>query len=141
MDEITRMMQSGEMPDTAERLDQITMFLEFIRKKRPHETILGKEKSVGIIEPEHLEAHIRFDKAILTLLNAGQIRTAFNMIYSQVSEFKMTMSIKGKFLEDITKTELRYSQHVYEHRAPTETRRRGVLRRKVKEPVEYVVRD
>ena len=120
MDSIAQQLQQSDGQTITERLDQISMFLQFIQTNRPQDMIVGKEKSVGHIKEEHMGGHIRMDQAILTLLNAGQIRTAIKMIYSHLSEFKMTMSIDGEFINNVTKQELRYThtQHLYPHEPP-----------------------
>jgi len=108
-----------DQPKVQERLDQISMFLHFIETNSPRNMLVGKEKSIGHIKEEHMEGHIEMDYAIMTLLEAGQLKTALKMIISFISEFKMTMSIDGEFINNVTKQELRYSQyqHVYEHPA------------------------
>lgn len=114
-----------DKPKIQERLDQISMFLHFIEPSAPINMLVGKEKSVGHIKEEHMEGHIEMDYAIMTFLEVGQLRTGMKMSFSFISEFKMTMSIGGEFMNNVTKQELRYAQtqHVYQH--PEERPKRG----------------
>ena len=120
-----------EGQNTTERLDQISMFLHFIETHRPIKMIVGKEKSIGYIKEEHMYGHIKMDKLIMLFLAKGQIRKAYELIYSCNSEFRMTMSIEGKFVENVTKQELRYThtQHmITEQQQPSV--KKGFFRRK-----------
>lgn len=119
-----------------ERLDQISMFLEptyVIGQEtydNPRKQLVSKELSVGNIKEEHMSGHMNSVRTALELLDEGQISEArFVMKYIQ-SEFKMTMSIGGEFMNNVTKQELRYTQnqHVYEH--PAEREKKGFFRRK-----------
>lgn len=105
----------GDMPKKTERLDQISMFLQYIEENDPRNQLVGKEKSIARIEGGHMPGHIRMDKAIMMMFDKGQIKTGFKLLYSQNSEFRMSMSIDGNFIDNVTKQELRYYQHQYLH--------------------------
>lgn len=128
-----------------ERLDQISMFLEptYIKGQEdydnPRKLLVSKELSVGNIKPEDRGGHMRSVRAAQEFLDNGQIGLARFIMKTLQSEFKISMSIEGKFMENITKQELRYThaQHLYTHQE--QQKRRGVLRRKrnVEPPSEY----
>ena len=119
MNELDDMQKwQGDRPKIQERLDQISMFLHFIEtNSSPRNMLVGKEKSIGHIKEEHMDGHIEMDNMIMIFLDAGQMKTAIKKIYSVISEFKMTMSIDGEFINNVTKQELRYTQyqHLIQH--------------------------
>jgi len=130
-DDISQQVSSmGDAPSATERLDQISMFLQFIESNRPMNMLVSKEKSIGYIAEEHMGGHIKMDKAIMILLAKGQIRKAYELIISVNSEFRMTMSIGGKFIENITKQELRYThtQHLIQEQKQ-EQKKKGFFRK------------
>jgi len=132
LEDLTNDMQGlNDAPSGTERLDQISMFLQFIQTNRPINQIVGKEKSIGYIQEEHMAGHIKMDRLIMMFLAKGQIRKAYELIYSVMSEFRMTMSIEGKFVGNITKQELRYThtQHLINDQ-PQPQEKKGFWRRK-----------
>jgi len=130
-DDINRQMQNmSDTPHTTERLDQISMFLQFIEKNRPINMLVSKEKSIGYIQESHMAGHIEMDRTIMTNLVYGQVRKAYEHIYSVNSEFRTTMSIDGRFIENITKQELRYThtQHLIQEQKQQQ-QKKGFLKR------------
>lgn len=101
-----------------ERMDQISMFLEFDEKDELINMILSKETSVGIIKEEHMDGHINMDNMIMTFIFSGQLKTAKKKIFGVLGEFRKTMSIDGDFIRAVAKQEMRYSQHLYTHQEP-----------------------
>lgn len=106
-----------------DKLDNISLFLEPTRiegqfdydnMRRP---LVGKELSVGHIKEEHMEGHLESVLTALEMLDEGQIGLGLFIMKMMQSEFKMTMSIDGEFMRNVTKTEMShtYTQHVYSH--------------------------
>jgi len=120
MEDIRNSYGGYEQGNVKERLDQISMFLTYIESKDLRKILVGKEKSVGNIQLQHMEGHIGMDRLIMTLLYNGQMRTAIKNITSMISEFKMTMSIDGEFIKDVTKQELRYKSESHVYNEPVE---------------------
>jgi hypothetical protein len=132
LEDMQKQMQAmGDAPTTPERLDHISMFLQDIESSRPIKNIVDKVKSIGYIDENHMAGHIQMDKAIMKLLKHGQVNLGYELIYGVKSEFRMTMSIKGAFIENVTKQELKYThtQHLYPHE-PDRQPKKGFFRRK-----------
>ena len=137
-DEISRMM-GGQQEGTAERLDQISMFLwptwvpgqeDYDNPRMP---LVSKELSVGRIKEEHMKGNISHTRTALDMLEEGQIGLARFIMKFMHSEFKMTMSIDGEFMDGITHQELRYTQHQHVHgleQPQQQSSKKGLFRRK-----------
>jgi len=116
-----------------ERLDQISMFLEptYVKGQEdydnPRKPLVSKEFSVGNILENHMSGHLKGVRAALELLDSGQIGLARYIMKTMQSEFKMTMSIGGEFMKNITKQELRYThtQHLHQHPAEVTKKKWG----------------
>lgn len=139
-DELLQQYESqGGKQKIQERLDQISMFLEFVKKDELLDMIVSKEISIGIIKEEHMDGHINMRNMIMNFIFAGQLKTAKKLIYGMLGEFRTTMSIEGDFIRNVSKQEMRYTQyqHLYQH--PTQPERRGLFRKR--RPPQDVVRD
>ncbi len=130
MSDIESIRNAYDQGNVKERLDQISMFLTYIESKDLRKILVGKEKSIGNIQLQHMEGHIGMDRTIMTLLTHGQMRTAIKNITSMISEFKMTMSVEGEFINAVTKQELRYRQESHVYNEPSDKpKKKGIFRR------------
>jgi len=135
-EELDRMM-SPQQEGTAERLDQISMFLwpTWVPGQEDYDTprmpLVSKELSVGRIKEEHMKGNISHTRTSLDMLEEGQIGLARFIMKFMHSEFKMTMSIDGEFMDGITHQELRYTQHQHLHQPEQQNQpqKKGLFRR------------
>ena len=106
-----------------DKLDNVSLFLEPTRiegqydydnQRRP---LVGKELSVAVITRDDIEGNMESVYTALEMLDEGQMSLGFFIMKVMQSEFKMSMSIDGEFMKNITKTEMShtYTQHVYSH--------------------------
>ena len=136
-DEVNRMM-GQQQEGTAERLDQISMFLwpTWVPGQEDYDTprmpLVSKELSVGRIKEEHMAGNISHTRAALYMLDRGHVGLARYIMKFMHSEFKMTMSIDGEFMDGITHQELRYTQHQHLHQDQQQQipQKKGFFRRK-----------
>lgn len=103
-----------------EKLDHISLFLQHVDPEDLEEIILDKTRSIGIIREEHMPGYNRVHQVILTLAAHGQLRSALKLARLTEAELRLTMSIDGHFIDNISKQELRYTttQHLYPHDGP-----------------------
>ena len=97
----------------------------------PRKPLVSKELSCGHIQEHHMGGHLKSVRTALEFLDEGQVGLARYIMKSMQSEFKMTMSIDGEFINNVTKQELRYTQtqHVYDH-GEDQKPKRGLFGRK-----------
>jgi hypothetical protein len=117
---------------TKQNIDQYSRFLKptipegQLKDYNPLMPTVGKELSTGNIFREDILGHIMMLRNIHILLSYGQLGLyKISMMIFQ-GELKLTMSIDGKFMEQIATNKFEYSQeqHVYEHQLPEEKRPR-----------------
>ena len=66
--------QIAEPPNIQDRLDQISLFLQYIEHLDPYKNVVDKVKSIGYIELSHMPGHIQMDGAIMTFFKRGQVQ-------------------------------------------------------------------
>jgi len=125
-----------EMPpqiNTKQSIDQYSKFLEPTMPKGQEEyynsrkPLIGKELSVGNIERADMIGNFDMEDAIMDFMDEGQIGIARFLMTRFQSEFKMSMSFDGRFMDQITTNKFEYTQHqdIHEHIEPV--RRKGMF--------------
>jgi len=112
-------MMEGDVPTSAGRpIDNISMFLRFIKEQHLRDYLMAKERSMGYVEIGHMPGHIRMAYVIMNMINSGQIQSALTLIYVTNSEFRTSQSIDHWFGDNVTKQEMKhyYEQHVHEEK-------------------------
>jgi len=115
-------MMEGDTPRPANRpMDNISLFLRFVKENHLRDYLMAKERSMGYTKEEHMPGHIRMGYTIMAMTNGGQIQSSLTLIYVTNAEFRTSQSIEHWFGDNVTKQELKhyYEQHVHEERMQT----------------------
>ena len=110
------MMEGDYQRPPSRPIDNVSMFLRFIKEQYLPDYLMAKERSMGFVEEGHMPGHIRMGYTIMTMVNSGQIQSAVTLIYVTNMEFRTTQSIQHWFGDNVTKQELKhyYEQHMHE---------------------------
>lgn len=109
-------MENLPQVPTKQSIDQYSKFLEPTMPKGQEEyynsrkPLISKELSVGNIERTDMIGNFDMEDAIMDFMDEGQIGIARFLMTRFQSEFKMTMSFEGRFMEQITTNKFEYSQ-------------------------------
>lgn len=107
----------GDIPRSTSRpIDNVSMFLRFVKEQYLPDYLMAKERSMGFVESGHMPGHIRMGYTIMIFTNSGQIQSALTLIYATNMELRTTQSIEHWFGDNVTKQELKhyYEQHMHE---------------------------
>jgi len=115
---------------TRQSIDQYSKFLEPTMPKgqeqyyNTRKPLISKELSVGNIERSDMIGNFDMEDAIMDFMEEGQIGLARFMMTRFQSEFKMTMSFEGRFMDQITTNKFEYTQRqdIHEHLEPVKKR-------------------
>jgi len=111
---------------TRQSIDQYSKFLEPTMPKgqeayyNTRKPLIAKELSVGNIERSDMIGNFDMEDAIMDFMEEGQIGLARFMMTRFQSEFKMSMSFEGRFMDQITTNKFEYTQRqdIHEHVEP-----------------------
>jgi len=101
---------------TRQTIDQYSKFLEPTMPKGQEEyynsrkPLIGKELSVGNIERSDMIGNFDMEDAIMDFMEEGQIGLARFLMTRFQSEFKMSMSFDGRFMDQVTTSKFEYTQ-------------------------------